>query len=173
MICDIISAKDRNQTMKKPMMSAIIMLTIVILMATFDFSLDGSAPAVLPESVRGTTLFVCPAASDLWDVLAAGFSQYYRYIMIGFFFAAIILTFMWGWALYQNLLKDSFNKDAFSKPWGFTKLLFWAGIILILIFNTPNRYRAVTVTGKTGDYVLCENTSPGAVVVRSDLVHAK
>lgn len=159
--------------MKKQMMSAIIMLTIIVLMASFDFSLDGSPPMNLPADMRGIALFVCPAASPFWDAIAAGFSFFARYVLMGFFFATIILAFMWGWALYQNLLKDSFNKDAFSKPWGFTKLLFWAGVILLIIFNTPNRYRRVDVTGKTGDYVLCENTTPGAVAVRSDLVHSK
>ena len=159
--------------MKKSMLSAIILLTIIVLMASFDFSLDGSPPIQLSPNIRGSALFVCPATSSFWNSIAAGFSFFTRYVLIGFFFAAIILAFMWGWALYQNLLKDSFNKDAFSKPWGFTKLLFWAGIILVIIFNTPNRYRSVEVTGKTGDYVLCENTSPGAVVVRSDLVHRK
>jgi len=159
--------------MKKSMLSAIILLTIIVLMASFDFSLDGSPPRQLAPDIAGRALFICPAASSFWDGIAAEFSFFTRYILIGFFFAAIILAFVWGWGLYQNLLKDSFNKDAFSKPWGFTKLLFWAAIILVLIFNTPNRYRRVTVTGKTGDYVLCENTSPGAIAVRSDLVHAK
>ena len=159
--------------MKKPMLFAIIFLTVIILMASFDFSLDGSPPIQLPADIRGRALFICPAASSFWDSIASGFSFFARYILIGFFFATIVLAFMWGWAMYQNLLKESFNKDAFSKPWGFTKLLFWAGIIMLIIFNTPNRYRAVTMTGHTGDYVLCENTSPGAEIVRSDLVHSK
>lgn len=159
--------------MKKSMLSAIILLTIIVLMASFDFSLDGSPPIQLPADISGRALFVCPAAGSFWDSIAAGFSFFARYVLMVFFFATIILAFMWGWALYQNLLKDSFNKDAFSKPWAFTKLLFWAGVILVLIFNTPNRYRLVTVTGRAGDYVLCENTSAGAIVVRSDLVHTK
>lgn len=159
--------------MKKQMMSAIIMLTIIILMASFDFSLDGSPPISLSPNTAGQALFVCPAASSFWDSIASGFSFFREYVLMGFFFAAIVLAFMWGWALYQNLLKDSFNKDAFSKPWGFTKLLFWAAVVLLIVFNTPNRYRTVGITGKTGDYVLCENTSVGAKVVRSDLVHRK
>jgi hypothetical protein len=142
-------------------------------MASFDFSLDGSAPITVPESVRGGVLFVCPATSGFWDALASGFAPFTRYIVIGFFFAAIILTFMWGWALYQNLLKDSFNKDSFSKPWAFTKMLFWAGVIFMLVLNTPNRYRSVTISGTPGDWVLCENSSAGARVVNTDLVHSK
>ena len=159
--------------MKKPMMSAIILLTIIVLMASFDFSLDGSPPIRLAPDIQARALFVCPVASSFWDTMASGFSHLMRYILMIYFFATIVLAFMWGWALYQNLLKDSFNKSSFSKPWGFTKLLFWAGIIMVLIMNTPNRFRAVEVTGKAGDYVLCENTSAGAVAVRSDLVHTK
>ena len=159
--------------MKKPMMSAIIMLTIVLLMAAFGFSLDGASPMVLDESMRGKALFICPAASGFWDTIANGFSQFYQYIMIGFFFAAIVLAFMWGWALYQNLLKDSFKREDFAKPWGFTKLLFWAIIIVMIVIHTPNHYRQVTVSGKTGNWVLCESTSAGRVAINADLVHSK
>jgi len=159
--------------MKKSMMSAIILMTIIILMASFDFALDGSAPITVPESVRGTTLFVCPAASGFWDALASGFAPYIRYIVMGFFFSAIVLAFMWGWALYQNLLKDSFNKDSFSNPWAFTKILFWAGVCVLMVLNTPNHYRRVTLSGSDDNWVLCENTSVGAQPVRADSVHIK
>ncbi len=159
--------------MKKQMMSAIILLTIIILMASFDFSLDGTPPIEVPTDIQGRALFVCPAASSFWDSIAAGFSFFTRYVLMGFYFATIVLAFMWGWALYQNLLKDSFNKDAFTKPWGFTKLLFWSGIILLLVFNTPNRYRMVEVSDMPGEWVLCESTSMGAVAVSADSVHAK
>ena len=159
--------------MKKQMMSAIILLTIIILMASFDFSLDGTPPIEVPTDIQGRALFVCPAASSFWDSIAAGFSFFTRYVLMGFYFATIVLAFMWGWALYQNLLKDSFNKDAFSKPWGFTKLLFWTGVVLMLVFNTPNRYRMVEVSDMPGEWVLCESTSAGAVAVSADSVHAK
>lgn len=155
------------------MLSAIIMLTVVLLMATFDFSLDGSAPTVLDASVRGKTLFICPAASSLWDSIAAEFGHFYRYMVIGFFFALIVLAFMWGWALYQNLLQDKFKREDFAKPWGFTKLLFWAVIIVTLVIHTPNHYRHVVVDGRPGDWVLCENTSSGRVMVSANLVHSK
>ena len=61
----------------------------------------------------------------------------------------------------------------FSKPWGFTKLLFWAGVIMMLVFNTPNKYRTVSVTNKPGNWVLCESSSDGARAVNSNLVHAR
>lgn len=159
--------------MKKSMISAIIIMTIIVLMAAFDFSLSGTTPAPIPESVLDGSLFVCPAKSAFWAAMAAGFGGYSRYFLMGFLFAAIILMFMWGWALYQNLLKDEFKKDMFSKPWAFTKLLFWACVIIMLVINTPNHYRSVAVSGRSGDWVLCESTSDGAVAVPADLVHSK
>lgn len=159
--------------MKKSMISVIIFLTAIVLMATFDFSLGPDTAINVPADMRGTALFICPAESSLWNSLAAGFGQFYKYITIGFFFAAIILVFFWGWSLYQNLLKDSFKKEDFSTPWAFTKILFWAGVIMVLVFNTPNKYRTVSVTNKPGNWVLCESSSDGAVAVNSNLVHAR
>jgi len=159
--------------MKKSMVSVITFLTIIVLMAAFDFSLGSGNVINVAQDMRGQTLFICPAESSLWDALAVGFGQFYKYITVGFFFAAIILVFVWGWALYQNLLKDSFKKEDFSKPWSFTKLLFWAWVIMILVFNTPNKYREVDVTNKTGNWVLCENSSTDARVINTNLVHAK
>ena len=159
--------------MQKPMISAVVCLTIVILMAFFEFSLDDTVPLVLPESIRGRALFVCPAANGFWDSMAAGFGQFYRYILIGFFFAAIVLAFVWGWSLYQNLLQDKFKREDFTKPWGFTKLLFWATIALIIILHTPNNYRQLEIRGTDGTWVTCENTSEGARAVAIDLVSPK
>ena len=159
--------------MKKSMLSVIIFLTVIVLMAAFDFSVGPDTVINIPADMQGRALFICPAESSLWTSLATGFGQFYKYITIGFFFAAIILAFVWGWALYQNLLKDSFKREDFSTPWAFTKLLFWAGVIMILVFNTPNKYREVSVTNKPGDWVLCENSSADAVAVNTNLVHAK
>ncbi|MBO4480703.1 MAG: hypothetical protein J5742_03735 [Alphaproteobacteria bacterium] len=159
--------------MKKPMISAIVFLTIVILMASFGFSLDGTPPMVLPESIRGSALFVCPANSDFWDAMATGFGQFHRYILIGFFFGAIILAFAWGWALYQNLLQDKFKREDFAKPWAFTKLLFWAGVAILIILHTPNHYRRLEIRGTTGDWVICDNTSTDVRAVPINLVETK
>ncbi len=159
--------------MKKSMISVIIFLTAIVLMSAFDFSLGPDTVVNIPEKARGYALFICPAESELWTEMAAGFGQFYKYITIGFFFAAIILAFIWGWALYQNLLKDSFKREDFSTPWAFTKLLFWAGVIMILVLNTPNRYREVSVANRPGNWVLCENTSTNAIAVSTNSVHAK
>ena len=159
--------------MKKPMILVITLLTAIVLMTTFDLSLGPDTAINVPGDMRGNALFVCPMESSFWDAIATGFRPFYEYITIGFFFALIILVFVWGWALYQNLLKDSFKREDFSKPWSFTKMLFWAGVIMIFVFNTPNKYREVGVTNKPGNWVLCENTSSGARIVNSDLVHAR
>ncbi|MBR6364340.1 MAG: hypothetical protein IKS08_04635 [Alphaproteobacteria bacterium] len=159
--------------MKKPMVSAIVFFTIVLLMASFGFSLDDTPAIVLPESVKGRALFVCPAESSFWDAMSIGFGQFTYYILIGFFFAVIVLAFVWGWALYQNLLQDKFKREDFAKPWGFTKLLFWAGVALILILHTPNHYRGLEIRGTTGNWVTCESTSEGARAVSINLVEPK
>lgn len=157
--------------MKPTMLFAIIMLTSIILMTSFDISLSPTAPLSIPASMGGNVLYVCPAANSTWDVLAAGFGQFTKPIIIGFLFALMLLTFSWSWALYQNLLKDKFVRDAFKQPWAFTKLLFWAMIIIIMLIFTPNHFRSVHVDGAQGNWVLCESNSPAARAEPANLVH--
>ena len=159
--------------MKKPMVSSIVFFTIVLLMASFGFSLDDTPPMVLPESIRGKALFVCPAENSFWDAMSTGFGPFSHYILIIFFFAMIVLAFVWGWAMYQNLLQDKFKREDFAKPWAFTKMLFWAGIALILILHTPNHYRRIDIRGTTGQWVTCENSSSGVRAVPINLVETK
>ena len=159
--------------MQKPMISSIVLFTIVLLMASFGFKLDDTPPMVLPESIKGKALFVCPAESSFWNSIATGFGQFSHYILIGFFFCMIVLAFVWGWAMYQNLLQDKFKREDFTKPWGFTKLLFWAGIVLILVLHTPNHYRRIEIRGATGQWVTCENSSAGVRAVPINLVGTK
>jgi len=83
------------------------------------------------------------------------------------------LAFFWGWALYQNLLQDKFKREDFAKVWGFTKILFWAGVILVIVLHTPNHYKRVEIRGATGEYVMCENTSDGVRAVPINLVESK
>ena len=165
--------RDKKMAMKKPMISSIVFFTIVLLMASFGFSLDDTPPMVLPESIRGKALFVCPAESSFWDAMATGFGQFTHYILIIFFFAMIVLAFAWGWAMYQNLLQDKFKREDFAKPWAFTKMLFWAGIALILILHTPNHYRRIDIRGAQKEYVTCENSSAGVQAVPINLVETK
>lgn len=159
--------------MKKTMMFAIMLLIAIVLMVSFDVRLpvrgmDTSVAPAMPDM-----LYVCPAASGFWDSLSNGFSHFRKPIVMGFFFGAMILTSVWLWALYQNLLKDKFNRDSFKNPWAFTKLLFWAVIIIYLIMMTPNYFRSVHLTMTNGNWVLCENTSPNAKAVPAGSVEPK
>ena len=75
--------------------------------------------------------------------------------------------YLWMWALYQNLLKDKFNRDSFKKPWMFTKFLFWAIVIMTVLMKTPDYFRAIEIDGARGQYVLCESSTPGAKIVKN------
>lgn len=157
--------------MKPTMLFAIVMLTAIVLIASFDLQFGASTPINVPASMAGSVLYVCPAASGTWDAVARAMMPFTRSIMIGFLFAAMILMFSWGWALYQNLLKDSFKRESFKNPWAFTKMWFWAGVIILIMALTPNHFREVHLTGSTASYVLCDNNTPGARAVRASAVH--
>jgi len=157
--------------MKPSMIFAIVMLTAIVLVVSFDLQLSPIVPVALPDGIdAGRILYVCPAESQTWDSVATALHGLIRPITIGFFFAGMILLFVWGWALYQNLLKDKFDKSSFTTPWGFTKFMFWAAVIITLAAATPNYFKSVHVTGVTGDYILCDNTTPGARAVWSEMV---
>ena len=156
--------------MKPTMMFAIIMATAIIMMSAFDLTLAPTKAIELAPEAAANALYVCPATNETWDMLADGFSQFNKPLFIGFLFALIILLFTWLWALYQNLLKDKFVRDAFKTPWAFTKLMFWAVIIVLMLVNTPNHYRSVRVSGTNTDWVLCESNTPGAMAVRETSV---
>lgn len=157
--------------MKPSMIFAIVMLTAIVLVVSFDLQLLPTTPISLPDGMdSGNILYVCPAANSTWDSIANAMHSLLRPITIGFFFAGIVLLFVWAWALYQNLLKDKFDKASFTNPWGFTKLLFWAIVIVTLVTVTPNHFKSVHVTGLPDNYVLCENNTPGAHAVLSENV---
>ena len=94
-----------------------------------------------------------------------------HYLVMALFFAIMVLAFSWGWALYQNLLTDSFKRDSFKKPWQMTKWLFWASVIVLLFVMTPNYFRTVHVDGMPGEYVLCDSFSGNATAVPANTVH--
>jgi hypothetical protein len=145
------------------------MTTAIILAASFGLHVMPTEPIYkLSEEVAASALYVCPAASSVWDSVAAGLRPFIRYISMAFFFAVMLLLFGWMWALYQNLLKDEFKKDLFNNPWAFAKVIFWAAVIILLLVWTPNNYRKVQIRGAPGNYVLCESNTPGALAVRAE-----
>lgn len=157
--------------MKPTMLFAIVMLTAIVLITSFGLHMSATTPVAVPAGLQWAVLYVCPAASSTWDAVAHSIAPFGRSIIMAFFFAAMILMFSWGWALYQNLLKDSFKRESFKNPWAFTKMLFWAGVIVLMASMTPNHFRRVHITGANGEWVLCENNTPGARAVRASAVH--
>ena len=177
MFYDIIvhNIKKANKYMdKKPgLLFAVCLLAIIVLATAFGFNFGGDATVQLRAGVNpDSVLYICPLADDIWDSFASALSMGRRYIYIGFCFAGIILLFSWGWALYQNLVKDKFSADAYKNPWGLTKMFFWAAVICVILVMTPNYFRKVHVhvNGHDSEWVLCDNTSTDARAVNADAV---
>ena len=156
--------------MKSSMIFAVVMLAVIILMASFGSPFATQSALNVPESMLDNVLYLCPAASNGWDSAAEILSNVKKPLMIAFFFGLIILLFSWGWALYQNLLKDKFEQKSFSNAWGMTKIFFWGVVIALLAIWTPNHFRTVHIQNYSGDYVLCESDSHGAMAVRQNAV---
>ena len=153
---------------KKPgLMLAVCVLAMIVLATSFGMNFGGNPPVRLPASVNpDTVLYVCPAADSVWGQVSQMFHMLERSIYIMLSFAVFVLLFSWGWAFYQNLLKDKFNEDAYKNSWGLTKIVFWAAVIFTVLFMTPNHFRRVEVRGNNSQWVLCENTSTGAKAVK-------
>jgi hypothetical protein len=157
--------------MKPIMLFSIILMTAIILASSFGLHIMPIEPLYqLTREQSATALYVCPAASQTWDQIAMILRPMSRIISMVFFFAILMLMFFWGWALYQNLLKDKFEQKAFNSVWGATKAVFWAGAIVLILMWTPGYYRGVSVIGDSRSWVLCELNSPGAIPVHSDAV---
>jgi len=158
-------------TMKPTMLFAVVLITAIILASSFGLHVMPINPLYnLTQDVAANALYVCPVESSSWDSIARALRPMIMYVNIIFFFSLMLLLFSWGWALYQNLLKDSFKQDAFKGPWAFTKLLFWASILFYILVWTPNHYKNVHVQGAKGEWVLCEQNSTGAVPVLAKAV---
>lgn len=159
--------------MKPSMMFAVVVLAAIVIATAFGLSFSGT-DAVVPVApeLAGQELYVCPAESSTWTSVANALAPVRKFFVIGLFFAVLVLLFSWGWGLYQNLLKDEFKKDAYSKPWEMTKMLFWATVLLLLLNFTPNYFRTVKVNGLPGNWVICENTDTEAKVVPASSVIA-
>ena len=158
--------------MKPVMLYAIIAVAAIAIMAGFGFQFGNVEMPPMTDSQISNFLFVCPMESEAWNVISFGLRPFARYITGGFFFTAILLLFVWGWQLYQNLLSDKFKRDSFKNIWGFTKIWFWALVIVTLLVYTPNTFRRVEITGIPGNWVLCDGNTPGASMVPAADVHA-
>ncbi len=140
-------------------------------MSSFNLQLTPvDVASQVPESMSANVLYVCPVTSTIWGPISEGFSQFSRFFKILFAFCLIVLLFSWGWALYQNLLKDKFDGDKYKQPWGLTKLIFWGVVIIYMLTMSPNYFRTVHINGIDTPYVLCEAGEDGAKEVRADIV---
>lgn len=171
MFYDIIATKYRGKEMKPTMVTAICLLTAIIIVSSFELQLDPvDVSTQIPDAVAANILYVCPVTSTIWDPISAGFTQFAKFFKVLLAACVMILSFSWGWALYQNLLKDKFDGDKYKQPWGLTKILFWAVVIIFMLMMTPNYFRTVHVNGINKDFVLCEVGDEGAKPVRADIV---
>ncbi len=156
--------------MKKSMMFAILALTAIVMLVSFDIQLIPGTVTPISPADAPNALYVCPAADQTWDTISQAMMPFTKFIAMLFAFGIIILLFVWGWEMYQNLLKDKFDKKSFSKVWGFSKFTFWAGVIVMLLIMTPNYFRTVRLDGAAGQWVLCDSNTPGNRPVRADMV---
>lgn len=149
---------------KKPgLLFAVCMLAIIILAASFGMNFGGNPPVHLRSGINpDNVLYVCPVSDYTWDTVSVSLKMLSQAAYLLFFFSVFILLFSWGWALYQNLLKDKFSEDVYKNPWGLTKVVFWMAVVYIVLAFTPNHFRRVDIRGAGQQYVLCENTSTGA-----------
>ena len=158
--------------MKPTMIFTIVMMIIIILMTAFDVHFGANVPLDVAPDKMAHTLFVCPVEQGgIWAIFSTMLKRATKPITIGFSFAILMLMFSWGWALYQNLLKDKFSRDVYKNPWAFTKMTFWALVAVLLAAATPTYFRTVKVEGSNEKWVLCENNSPRAVAVPAEKVH--
>ena len=157
--------------MKPIMLFSIVLLTAIILAASFGLHIMPLDPLYnLSEDLVSRALYICPASNGFFDSFSIAIRPYTLYINMFFFFCVVLLLFFWGWALYQNLLKDAFNQKTYTNAWWFTKKVFWLGVIVVLLVSTPNHYRNVHLRGYTGNWVLCEANNPDAKPVLSDII---
>ena len=156
--------------MKKTMLFTIVALIAILMMVGFDISFAPNDPIKISEAAAANALYVCPANDSTWTQISKALLQLKKPIIIGFFSVAILMIFIWAWALYQNLLKDKFNRDSFKTPWGATKVYFWALVVVTILMATPNHYRTVHLKNNNQNWVLCENNTPGAKPVHANMV---
>ena len=157
--------------MKQTMMFAIMATVAIILMVAFDVRLNPNAVPVSVGDIPPNALFVCPVGESAWTSAAHMLMNIKKPIQIGLVFATLVLISVWAWALYQNLLKDKFDRGVYKNPWGYTKLLFWACVVVFMLMKTPDSFRFVHVDGLTGDWVLCDATSKNARMENINKIH--
>lgn len=156
--------------MNKTLLVVIMFMVTIILLVAFDIQLIPSPDVAISAKNAPFALYVCPVNDSTWTPIAETFSIFKQIFVIGLFFGIMMIVAMWLWALYQNLLKDKFDKKSFTNPWTITKAFFWITVGIYILLQTPNHFRTVHLPNGHGDRVLCERNTPGAQAVRSNVV---
>lgn len=150
---------------------SIIAIIAIIVASSFGLHIFPTAPVhILPDSVTGHALFVCPAANSTFDEIAKQLSFIRNSLTVVFFFIFMIWLSMIGWAMYQNLLKDKFEEKSWQSIIFLGKILFWMTLIITILIHAPNHYRNVKLRGADGEFVLCESNNPASLPVHSQAV---
>lgn len=151
---------------------SVIGIIAIIVASSFGLHIFPIAPIhVLPDSVAGHALFVCPAANSMFDEIARQLSYLRNSLSVVFFFIFILWLAMIGWSLYQNLLKDKFEEKSWQSITFLGKTLFWITLIITVLMHAPNHYLRVTLDGAGGEFVLCESNNPASRPVHNNAVH--
>ena len=155
----------------KPGLFLFVFIAIgVIIAGSFGLQIMPNAVPPLPDSIAASALFVCPAESSVFGQIAQTIIPFQNQMVIVFFFVLMLIFAMYAWALYKNLLNDKFEAKEYATAWWLLKTLFWATVILTVLANTPNGLRSVKLQGIDGNFVLCEDNTPGARPVRASAV---
>ena len=152
------------------LLSALAAITVVV-MASFGISVTPTAPLHnLPESVAAAALFVCPVADPVFDEFARALAMFKKELNMLFLFFLILTLAVAGWAFYQNLIKDKFEKSSYEHAFFLAKWLFWGTIVVSILLHAPGSFRTVGVKGTNEKFVLCESNTPGSRPVRASAV---
>jgi hypothetical protein len=151
---------------------AVIAIVVLTSFSTGPGEWIGIAPVVhnLPDSVAGIALYVCPVADNVFDSMSEFLLQFRTQLLMVFIGLALFLMASFGWAFYQNLIKDKFEQTPWNFSVGFARVLFWGTVIVTVLMYSPNHYKKVGVRGSDSAFILCESNTPGSRPVRSDAV---
>lgn len=160
-----------NKMNKKPgLLFSVYALALIVLATIFKLHLRLGPESASPVTANVSNhLFYCPATTSRWDDFARLFSVGEDFVSLSVAFIALVLVFSWGWALYQNLVKDKFNVDVYKNPWKITKIVFWSAVVCYILAMTPNHFRPKIIVrsgGQKTEQVLCEQNAIGAKAVK-------
>jgi len=165
--------------MKPGLLFSVVAIITIIILSSFSTGpgewmgippADHSALFERHNIDPGAVLYVCPAESTLWDDLSNAFLEFRTQILMIWAGLLLFLVTAFGWAFYQNLIKNKFEEGTYVFAITFARGLFWITVIMVLLIFTPNHFKSVGVVGSDTRFVLCQSTTPDSRPVRADAV---